>query len=189
MEHHYPPGTLLFKLHQSYHRPCSLSPSEKSTKDVLIVGCSTDDFLCAYYSTHLLQDFLSVINKYSPVTYKEGLELSYLKLHTIHSPHGIIIDHTYHTKDAILARWFPDVTEQVNSDTAPFKAYINFGISLEDTIPSNPAELHHLEELYLGKFSAHIGNFLHIMQHNRPYIMYIVNCLSTCAAAPYAPKF
>ena len=34
-----------------------------STNDVIIVGCSIDDFLCAYSSIHLLKDFLAEINK------------------------------------------------------------------------------------------------------------------------------
>ena len=43
----------------------------KSTKDVLIVGCSTYDFLCASYSTHIFQYLLAGINNYFPVTSKE----------------------------------------------------------------------------------------------------------------------
>ena len=44
----------------------------KSNRNVIIVGCSAGDFLRAYSSTKLFKDFLGGLNKYSPVTSKEG---------------------------------------------------------------------------------------------------------------------
>ena len=58
----------------------------KSIKGFLIVGCSIDDLLYVYYSTHLLKDFLSGINTYFPVTSKDVLNSP-----IITSPYGIII--------------------------------------------------------------------------------------------------
>ena len=43
---------------------------EKYTKDVLMVGYSTYDFRCSYFIPHIFHEFLSGINKYSPVTPK-----------------------------------------------------------------------------------------------------------------------
>ena len=34
-----------------------------SNKEVFIVGCSTNDFLCAYYVTHIFQYFCDGIEK------------------------------------------------------------------------------------------------------------------------------
>ena len=65
---------------------------KKTTKDVLIVGCSTDDFLCIYSITYFFNYFLTGIKKYFPVKSKEGPELSYLNLRILQSPYVIRID-------------------------------------------------------------------------------------------------
>ena len=61
-------SSLGFVKHFIYHALYMLQG--KSIKEIIIVGCSTDEFLCAYSSTHLFQDFLDGLNKYLPVTYK-----------------------------------------------------------------------------------------------------------------------
>ena len=94
---------------------------------------------------------------------KEGPQLSYLNLHIILSPYGVSIYQTAHIQDTILAQLFPDASEKVNSSPNPFKADSTFQITLEETLPATPAELHILEDRYLGKFSDHVGKILHIM--------------------------
>ena len=138
-----------------YHALYNLNTN--STKDVLIVGFSTDDFMCAYFSIHLFRDFLAGIKNEFPVTSTESPELSYLNLQIIQSWYGIIIYQTYHIQDNISAQCFPYASEKFNSSPTPFNTYITFELSLEETLPATSAELHILEESYLGKFSAHIG--------------------------------
>ena len=121
------------------------------------------------------------------MTSKEGPELSYLNLCIIQSPHGISIYQTKHIKDTILVQWFPDATECVNSDTTPFKVDSTFEIYLAETLPDTSAEIHHLKECSLGKFSAHIGKILHIMQYNQLDLMYAANHLSGYTSTPSAP--
>ena len=91
-------------------------------------------------------------------------QLLYLNLRIIQYQYGISIDQTYHIKDTILAQWFLDASERVNSDPNRFKEDRIFELTLADTLLATPAEIYHLEERYLGNFSAHIRTFLHIMQ-------------------------
>ena len=79
--------------------------------------------------------------------------------------------------------------ERVNSAPTLFKAYSTFEFALEYTLPTLPAELHHIDEQYLGRFSAHIWNVLHIMKYTRPDLMYAVKYLSSCDDDPYEPEF
>ena len=105
----------------------------------------------------------------------------------IQSPHGIIIDQTAHINTNILVQWFPDATERVNYDLNPLKEYRKFYISLEENRPDTLSEIHHLEERYLGKFSAHIGKIFHIMQYTWTGIKYTTNSISSYSAAPFTP--
>ena len=148
-------SSLVFFKHIIDHATYTLQTN--STNDVLIVGCSTDDFLCAYFSIHLFRDFLAGIKNEFPVTSTESPELSYLNLQIIQSWYGIIIYQTYHIQDNISAQCFPYASEKFNSSPTPFNTYITFELSLEETLPATSDELHILEESYLGKFSAHIG--------------------------------
>ena len=93
-------SSLGFTKHVIYHAMYILHP--KSAKDVLIVGCSKNEFLYAYYRTNILLDFLSRINKYFTVISKEGSEISYINLHIIQSPNRIRIDQPDHIKAVIL---------------------------------------------------------------------------------------
>ena len=121
------------------------------------------------------------------MTYKEGPELSYINLLVIQSPHGISIDQTAHINVKIPAQWFPNATEISKSAPTPFKEDRIFEVDLSETLPSTPGELHHLEELYLVKYSANIGKTVHIMQCTRPDLMYAVNHISRYATYPYEP--
>ena len=147
------------------------------------------NFLCACSSIHLFQDFLAGLNKYLPVTYKENLELFYLNIWLVQSSHVIIIDYTSYIQGIILPKWFPYNSEKVNSNSTPFKVDIIFEISLEETLPYTPSEIHIFEECYLGKFSAHIGKMLHIMSFKRPDIIYDINSLSRNSYAPLVISF
>ena len=71
----------------------------------------------------------------------------------------------------------------------PFNSDRTFELSLSDTLPDRPDELYHLEERYLGKFSAHIGKNLHMMQYTRPDFMYAANRRSSYADTPSATEF
>ena len=153
----------------------------------MIFVCFTDDLRCAYSIIHLFKYFFARINKYLPVTYKEGPYLYYLNIHTIQSPYGIINYQTAHIQYTILAQWFTDDSEKVNSDTTPFKADIIFELIILGTLLATPTELHLLEERYLGKSSANIGKILQIMQYNCPDLMYSVNRLSIHNYSPSAP--
>ena len=95
--------------------------------------------------------------------------------------------YTYHINDAILSQCFTSSTKLVKSSPTPFKAYIPFELFLAETLPVTPYELHHLEERYLGKFSAHIGKLLIIMQHTRPNIMFVANRVSRYTATLSVP--
>ena len=110
-------------------------------KGIMLVRLYTDDFLFAYSGTQLFQGFLSGINNYFPVDYKEYPELSYMNLRIIQSPCGISIYQAAEIKDIILSQWFPDVTEQVNSSPISFISGSNFERALANTLPANPAEL------------------------------------------------
>ena len=90
------------------------------------------------------------------MTSKEVPQLSYINLLIIKSPYSIIINQASHIKDTILAQWFPDASEKVNSIPTPFKEDTTFELALVETLPYTPTEIHLLEECYLGKFSAHI---------------------------------
>ena len=125
-----------FVKHAIYHDLYTLNTN--STNDIIIVGCSIYDFLCAYSIIHLFKDFLAGINKYFPVTSKEVPQLSYLNICIIQSPCGISIYQTSHIDYTILAQWFPDASEKVNSDTTPFKADSTFVLDLVETLPDNP---------------------------------------------------
>ena len=81
---------------------------------------------------------------YFPMTPKEGPELSYIILYIIKSPHGIIIDQIDHMKATTTTQGFPDATERVNPATTPFKAEKKFELSLAETLPHTPVDLHHL---------------------------------------------
>ena len=113
-------------------------------KGIMLVRLYTDDFLFAYSGTQLFQGFLSGINNYFPVDYKEYPELSYMNLRIIQSPCGISIYQAAEIKDIILSQWFPDVTERFNSSPTPFKAGSTFEITLVETLPYTPAGTHHL---------------------------------------------
>ena len=71
----------------------------------------------------------------------------------------------------------------------PFQQYITFELTLAETLSDNPTELHIPEERYLGKFSAHVRENIHIIQFTRPDIMYSVNRLSSHASATSSPAF
>ena len=75
-----------------------------STKDVLIVGFSTNTFLCDYFIIHLFKELLAGINKCFPVTSKEGPQISYINIYIIQSPNVISINQTGHIQDTILAQ-------------------------------------------------------------------------------------
>ena len=62
-------------------------------------------------------------------------------------------------------------------------------MDIAEILPSNPAELHILEERYLGKFSTNIGKVLHITQYTLPDLMNDVNCLSINLSDPSEPPF
>ena len=78
------------------------------------------------------------------MNFREGLELYYLNLCIIQTPHRIISYQIYHIKDTILAQWFPDAIDKFNSDTTPLKVDSTIELSLAKTIPDTPAEIHHL---------------------------------------------
>ena len=111
--------------------------------------------MCIYSNIHFSKDFLVGINNYFPVTSKEGPQLYYLNLRIIQPPYGIIIDQKAHIQETILAQWFPDTSEKVNFTPTPFKTDITFELTLAETFPDTLSEMHLIEELYLGKFSAH----------------------------------
>ena len=116
MEYNTQHGPLLPRIHQSCHRYHAIyTVNTTYTKDVLIVGCSTDNFLCDYSRIQLYNEFLAVPKKYFPVTSKEGPHLSYLNLRIIQSQYGISIDNKYHTQDTILTKLFPYAYDKVNS--------------------------------------------------------------------------
>ena len=73
---------------------------------------------------------------------KEGPHIYHLNLRIIQSSYGIIIDQTAHIQDTILSKTVPDAYEKFNSDPTPFKIDSTFGITLVDTLPATPAELH-----------------------------------------------
>ena len=112
--------SLRFVKHVIYHANYTINTS--STKDIIIVGCSTYELRCAYYSIHLFNDSLLGLKKYSPVTPKKGPQLSYLNLRIIPSPFGISIDQKSHIQNTILAenKYFH----------TPFKAYRTFELTL-----------------------------------------------------------
>ena len=64
------------------------------------------------------------------MTSKEGPKLSYIHLRLFQYPYDIAIYQTSHIQYTILAQWFPDASEKVNSVTNPFKADITFELSL-----------------------------------------------------------
>ena len=99
------------------------------------------------------------LNRYFPATSKEFRQLSYLNLRIILSPYGIIIDHTSHIEDTVIAQWFPEASDKFNSDSITFKSDSTFEIALSETLPDTPDELHILEDTYLVKSSAHIRKF------------------------------
>ena len=104
--------------------------------------------MCDYSSIHLFKDFLEDFNKYFHVNTKEYPQLSSsLNLRIIQSPYGISIDQTAQTQDTILVQWFQYEYEKLNSYPTPFKADITFEPTLPETLPSNPSEIHLLEEL------------------------------------------
>ena len=99
----------------------------------------------------------------------------------VQSPYGIGIDQTSHIQETVHSQCLPDASERVNSSPTPFKADTKFELALAETLPDTPAELHHLEERYLGKFSAYIS------QQNRsndglliigPYLSSYPKCIS-----------
>ena len=79
-----------------------------------------------YYKNSLLGSKNS-----SPVASKEVLELYYLHLCIIQTPHGIIIYQTDHINDTILSQCFPDAIEKIKSDTTPLKVDSTFELALE----------------------------------------------------------
>ena len=85
---------------------------------------------------------------------KEGSQLSYLNLRIIQPPYGISIDQTSHIYYTILTQWFPCASEKVKSAPTPFKTDSSFEFFIAETLPDNPAEIHILEDIYLGKFSS-----------------------------------
>ena len=87
----------------------------------------------------------------------------------------ISIDQKSHIKDTILESWLPYASDRVNSAPTPFNSDRSFKLDISETLNSNPAELHHLEERYLGKLSAHIGKILYMMQYTLPDLMCSVN--------------
>ena len=111
------------------------------------------------------------------MTSKEGPKLSYLNLRIIQSPYGIRIGQIYHIQDTILAKCFPGAFEKVKPAPNPFKANNTFELTIVETLPDTPTELHVIEDCCLGKFSAHTGKILHIMQYTRPDLMYSVKSL------------
>ena len=78
---------------------------------------------------------------------------------------------------------------KLNSAPTHFKSDRTFELTLTETLTATPAEIHILEERYLGKFSAHIRKNLYIMQYTFPDIMYAVNRLSSHNYTPSAPDF
>ena len=118
------------------------------------------------------------------MTSKEVTQVYYLNLCIIQYPYVISIYQTSHIHDTILAQWFPDAYENINSSPTPFKVDISFELILAEILPYNPAEIHLLEERYLGKFSSRIVNNLRIMQYNFPYIMSSINLISSHASSP-----
>ena len=92
---------------------------KNSTKYVIIVGYSTYEFLFDHSSIHIFKYFFAGLNKYFVVTSNECSKLSYINLRIIKYPYRISIDQTYHIQNTILAQWFPDASEKVNSDPTP----------------------------------------------------------------------
>ena len=121
---------------------------ETPTKDILRVVCSTDNLIFAYYRIHLLKQLLAGINIYLPVISKEGTQLSYLNLRIIQYPYGISIDQPSHIQETILAKWLTYTSEKVNSFPTPFKADTTFELTLENTLPDKPYELHPIGALH-----------------------------------------
>ena len=155
----------------------------------LIVGCSTDDFLCAFTSRNLFVGFIAHMSRCFPVTYKEGPKLSYLNLRIVQSEHGISIDQTEHMRETILDHWFPDASTKVKGSTTPFSTDSACETELAETLPAPPQQLRELEVQCKGTFPMHVGKFLHIMQCTRPDIMYAVNRLGSYSSGPSAPAF
>ena len=69
------------------------------------------------------------------MTSKEVLELYYIHLCIIQTPHGIIIYQTDHINDTILSQCFPDAIEKINSDTTPLKVDSTFELALAKKNP------------------------------------------------------
>ena len=98
----------------------------------------------------------------------------YLNLHIIQSPNRISINQTDYVKDAILFQCFPDTYERVTSSPNPFKTDSTFELDWLKLFLSPPTDIHHLEENYLRKSSAHISKILQMMQIYMylPYVRY-----------------
>ena len=105
---------------------------------------------------------------------KENTQLSYINIRIIQYPYGISIYQPAHIHYTILVKWFTYASDKVNSYPNTLKEDSTFEMTLSENLPSTPAELHLLEECYLGKFSTYIGKILHIMQYTHPYLMYAV---------------
>ena len=66
-------------------------------------------------------------------------------------------------QDTILAYFFTNNSGCINSAPYPLITNISHKLELEETLPSSPAEVPHIEEHYLGKFSTPIGIFLQVI--------------------------
>ena len=148
---------LVFVKHAIYHTLYIIQI--KSTRGVPTVLCSRYNFLCEKSSTYVFKEFLYGIKKFFPVTSKEGPELSCINLRIIQYTYGISTDQTYQIQYTTLSQWYPYASERFNCAPTPFNSYNNFDLDISETLPATPAKFHHLEERYLGIFSAHIGKF------------------------------
>lgn len=70
--------------------------------DLIIAGCSTDDFIALYTSRAPFMALIDSLQKYFPVRPIEGPKLKYINIWIVQSAHGISIDQKEHIRSSIL---------------------------------------------------------------------------------------
>ena len=73
-----------------------------------------------------------------------------------------------HIKETMVDEWFPKPIDSIRICDTPFRTDNAHEKELAESLPIPPDKLGEVEKKCGGKFSAHIGKFLHIEDWSRP---------------------
>ena len=103
---------------------------------------------------------------------------------------GISYNQTHHIRTSVVDVWLPPTTtERIKGADTPYRTDSQFEKDLSEQLPASQQELLVLEKDYGGKYSALIGQFLHIEQVTRFDLGFAVSRLAQFNAAPNAAAF